>query len=338
MLLRTLPALLLGVASTARVDAQPLHCGPVNRGRINAEGTACECASGFAQRLFAGALRCRPAPRRARAAPPPSCPAGERWVPEVRRCECWNEAPARVEDGRCPQGAVFLPAATVWVTGPGGDAAQARRQVAVAATCIDVAEVNSWDYGACISVGRCPRPERMTGELGEACTLDREHHHPINCVTWEQANAYCRWVGGRLPTGAEWEYAARGGDERAYPWGDAPPSACLVNGRGPAIVRTWPLAPGQSAHFLGASSRTAQVHSFFAGASPFGVLNLAGNVAEWTADVVGVEGAPEEAYALVRGGSYADRNPERFRASSMARYLLRAHVPAVGFRCVRDPR
>lgn len=80
------------------------------------------------------------------------------------------------------------------------------------------------------------------------------------------------------------------------------------------------------------------MNSFYAGASPFGVINLAGNVAEWTADVVGVEGAPEESYALVRGGSYADCNPERFRASSMGRYPLGAHVPAVGFRCVRDPR
>ena len=334
-----LPALLLGMASTARVDAQPLHCGPVNRGRLNAEGTACECEPGFAQRLFAGALRCRPAPRRARAGPP-SRPLGERWVPEVRRCECRDDAPARVEDARCPQGAAFLPAATVWVTGPGGDAAQARRQVAVAATCIDLAEVSALEYEGCVSMGQCPRPEPITGELGEACTFDREHHHPINCVTWEQANAYCRWGGGRLPTGAEWEYAARGSDERTYPWGDAPPSGCLVNGRQPAVVQTWPRPSGRSAHYVGFDpwSRTAQADSLFAGASPFGVLHLAGNVREWTADVVRAEGAPEEAYALVRGGSYADSNPERFRVSSTARYPLGAHVPAVGFRCVRDPR
>jgi formylglycine-generating enzyme required for sulfatase activity len=84
-------------------------------------------------------------------------------------------------------------------------------------------------------------------------------------VTWWGAKAYCEWMTGRLPTEAEWEKAARAGDERRYPWGDETPASDLLN-------------------YEQNLNRAADVGSYPLGASPYGALDMAGNVWEWTAD------------------------------------------------------
>lgn len=122
---------------------------------------------------------------------------------------------------------------------------------------IDRTEVTRARYLACVAAGACTPPRDLGARF-------RDPAQPVAGVSWPQARAYCAWAGARLPTEREWEKAARGTDGRTYPWGeDAPTSARAVfdrgHGAGPDHVGQRPL-----------------------GASPFGALDMAGNLWEWT--------------------------------------------------------
>lgn len=150
---------------------------------------------------------------------------------------------------------------------------------------------------------------------------------PAAHVTWHGATAYCAALGRRLPTEAEWEFAARGTDGRVYPWGDAF-DVSLARTRVDQIPAAEPVT------------------AYFAGASPFGALNMAGNVAEWTADWYAADyyrqspganptGPAEGSERVVRGGSW-DAVP--FFARTPHRQYLTPNFAAawVGFRCAAD--
>ncbi|HET7090346.1 MAG TPA: SUMF1/EgtB/PvdO family nonheme iron enzyme [Anaerolineae bacterium] len=125
---------------------------------------------------------------------------------------------------------------------------------------IDRTEVTNAMYARCIQAGTCTAPMRSS-RYDVATHAD----HPVTGVTWFQAQEYCAWAGRRLPSEAEWEKAARGPDGRLFPWGDGAPGPSLLN-------------------FDGQVDDTTTVGSYPAGASPYGALDVAGNVWEWTAD------------------------------------------------------
>jgi formylglycine-generating enzyme required for sulfatase activity len=152
--------------------------------------------------------------------------------------------------------------------------------------------------------------------------------HPVNEVTWQGARRYCAWRGARLPTEAEWEAAARGQGRRTYPWGDAPP------------------APDRAV-FGRRSNETAAVGQHPAGATPEGVHDLAGNLAEWTSSLYrpypyrrddGREDPDAAGERVTRGGDHVfDSAPAKLRAAfrgGFSRAALVGHRH-IGFRCAR---
>jgi len=145
---------------------------------------------------------------------------------------------------------------------------------------IDQSEVTNQQYQSCVEAGFCTEP--LVCKKGEPTYLDsRKADHPVVCVNWEEANNYCKWVGGRLPTEAEWEYAFRGEKSRIFPWGDefvgSNLNYCDVNcDQGHADDA-----------FDDGYIKTAPAGSFPSGVSWSGLNNLGGNVSEWVDDWFG---------------------------------------------------
>jgi formylglycine-generating enzyme required for sulfatase activity len=157
------------------------------------------------------------------------------------------------------------------------------RKVTLKAFAIDRTEVTRADYASCVAAGRCQAtPEKLAADGADAKL-------PVTGVDWSDAQAYCKFAGGRLPTEAEWEKAARGTDGREYPWGNDADCARAnwgnFEGEGPCAGKNpgHPVAVGQ----------------YPSGASPYGVLDLGGNVWEWVADKYDQESGRR----VVRGGS-----------------------------------
>jgi serine/threonine-protein kinase len=166
---------------------------------------------------------------------------------------------------------VFVPAGE-FIMGSPDDDPQAfgnekpEHKVSLPAFWIDRTEVTNAQYQLCVAAGACTPPARTDSVTRASYYGDPAFDdHPVIWVNWVQAGAYCEWASRRLPTEAEWEKAARGADGRAYPWGDQQPDNTLLN---------FNLAAGD----------TTKAGSFPNGASPYGALDMSGNIVEWVAD------------------------------------------------------
>lgn len=197
--------------------------------------------------------------------------------------------------------------------------------------CMDLHEVTAQQYKACSDIGKCRRaqPEVQWPDSTEKdrkvyaslCTIGdpTKQDHPINCVSWEMANTYCKAQDKRLPTEAEWEYATRGPDGRNYPWGDEEPTAAHLNACGTECI-AWAAKAGVKSQFPGmlypaddGFATTAPVGKFPAGRSRFGPYDVVGNVWEWVADWDGAYSAEDQknptgpaqgAKKVIRGGAW----------------------------------
>ena len=183
---------------------------------------------------------------------------------------------------------------------------------------MDRTEVTVDDFLTCVRGGACSE-----SRMAENCNARLPGHgnYPVNCVTWRDSVAFCAWAGKRLPTEDEWEYAARGVTERAYPWGEDAPAPLL--------------GCFQPAHEPG----SCEVGTYPRGASPFGILDMAGGVFEWTTTQPcdcpdGICPACDK--RVVRGGGPDCLTTYDYRASKWMELDGTTKWRDVGFRCARD--
>jgi formylglycine-generating enzyme required for sulfatase activity/serine/threonine protein kinase len=264
----------------------------------------------------------------------------------------------------CPEGMAKIPGGKFFM---GSDDKNDRdnehpaHQVELSPYCIDRTEVTVAKYKECSDRGECKRAPRENDFPGidakdhavydPLCTIrdpETKAQHPINCVDWALADAYCKAQNERLPTEAEWEFATRGSDGRKYPWGDDPPTKggrlnacgkeCVAWGKknGAEVEAMYPADDG--------FATTAPAGSFPAGSSPFGLEDVVGNVWEWVGDWYGPYGPGKQidpkgpatgTERVMRGGAWNGGDPAWVRPTYRFKSAptLRSH--GIGFRCAK---
>ncbi len=203
---------------------------------------------------------------------------------------------------------------------------------------LDQTEVTNAQYRKCVEAGACKASTRC--DWGEPTYENpAKADHPVACLGWGEAKAYCEWAGGRLPTEAEWEYAARGEAGNRYPWGDTFDGSrlnfCDVN-----CAEEW-----KDVNYDDGYAVAAPVGSFPDGASWCGGLDMAGNVWEWVSDwyqaypserQVNPAGPDSGQYKVLRGGAWLNGSSD-VRGANRGQEGPSLRYADVGFRCAQDP-
>ena len=224
---------------------------------------------------------------------------------------------------------VFVPAGEfIMGTSSGENNAYPAHPVDVEAYYIDKFEVSNSNFDKCVKEGVCDLPRSLSSEGANAKPnyYDGYGSYPVIWVSWNDAITYCEWRGGRLPTEAEWEKAARGDDARTYPWGEELGTECVE-------ANYWKMVGCGGPRERGTTL----------GTSPYGAYEMAGNVWEWVQDDIllypggrtGSIKSSEIGNKVLRGGSWNDSDKKitttyRFSAPPTS------DENDIGFRCVID--
>ena len=234
----------------------------------------------------------------------------------------------------CPEGMVHIPGGTFQMGTEFvhyNDNERPVHSVTLSPYCMAQTEVTVGGYKACQDAGAC-----TAWHFSLWCTRDDEPdrlNRPRNCIDWVQADQFCRWRGGRLPTEAEWEFAAVGTDGRMYPWGNEAPDATRARYGGREVI-----------------GGTSDVGTHPAGRSAFGLDDMAGNVSEWVQDfdcpypavaqtnpLCDVNPRPNWDDRVARGAAWDANYPEALRAAERGGGSATSGSYDRGARCAADP-
>jgi formylglycine-generating enzyme required for sulfatase activity len=189
---------------------------------------------------------------------------------------------------------------------------------------IDKTEVTVGMYHLCVAAGTCLEPINKTSRTNSTYYDNAKfENYPVIYVNWGMAKTYCEWAGQRLPTEAEWEKAARGNDGRDYPWGNSEPKRDILN-------------------FNNQIGDTTEVGKYPKGTSPYGALDMAGNLWEWVADWYGDGysardvsnplGPTSGQFRILRGGAW-NKDEKNVHTSTRLPVYASDASNTIGFRC-----
>ena len=260
---------------------------------------------------------------------------------------------AKTADLLCPDGMASIAGGKLSMGSNDGETDERPvHDVTLNAFCIDLSEVTVAQYDACAKDGACPAAPKNVDWAGIQahdhavwdgfCNEGKADRagHPINCVSFDQARAYCKHQDKRLPSEEEWELAARGSEGRAYPWGNDRPAATLLNACGTECAAQAKLLDLELAALYDQNDgfvATAPVRSFPSGRTPNGVFDLGGNVGEWTSSAYcpypGSNCTSET--RATRGSSWTSDEIREARAAARSKASPTARTADVGFRCAK---
>jgi formylglycine-generating enzyme required for sulfatase activity len=245
-------------------------------------------------------------------------------------------APAEIIDPKDKMVLVLIPAGEFQMGS--ADKASPPHIVYVDEYRIDKTEVSNAQYALCVAEGKCTEPANKRSAFRDSYYDIPEYaDFPVIFVGWEQAATYCAWADRHLPTEAQWEKAARGTDGRIYPWGNTF-DGTLLNYCDASCQNPW-----KDPRFEDGYIETAPIGEYARGASPYGVLDMAGNVFEWVADwyepyseakqsnPTGPESGTDR---IMRGGSWGD-DVNHIRVDVRSNINPNSWMDFIGFRCAK---